>query len=140
MNIHVTTSLPICLGLSAKSGLLASKSLLLEAGLVIYRYFTRLSSRTVISIFNLTSNSTCLLYTHQSGYGYSFCFSSVCGILPVFACSVWIIGKLEIVFPGLRGQQLCFAIKYLGPGLLAGRSTKISFLKLSIAFLPGEQD
>ena len=66
INIRVTTSLPICLGLPAKSGLLASESLLLEARLVIYRYFTRLPSRTIISIFNLTSNSTCLLYTLTS--------------------------------------------------------------------------
>lgn len=62
MNIHVTTSLPTCLGLSAKSGLLASKFLLLKAGLV----FTRLPSITIISIFNLMSNNTCLLYTLTS--------------------------------------------------------------------------
>ena len=141
MNIHVTTSLPICLCLSAKSGLLASKSLLLEAGLVIYRYFTRLPSRTVISIFNLTSNSTCLLYTHQSGYGYSFCFSSVCGILPVFACSVWILASLKSSFLDAGGNSSALPSSTWGLDCsLAGPPRSVFSNSLSIAFLPGEQD
>ena len=86
INIRVTTSLPICLGLPAKSGLLASESLLLEARLVIYRYFTRLPSRTILSIFNLTSNSTCLLYTLTSldmVILFAFCQSAW---LKIYAC------------------------------------------------------
>lgn len=96
-------------------------------------FYQTVTSRTVISIFNLASNSTCLLYLTSLDMA----------ILSAFLVSLWDFACFclqcldywqawGIVFPGLRWQRnFCFAIKYLGPGLLAGRSTKISFLKLT---------
>ena len=81
MNIRGNTSVPNCLGLSAKSGLFSSKSVLFEVGLFIY--FDKWLSRNLTSVFNPPPIGTCVPSTLTSlGVVFLFALCPSAGLKP----------------------------------------------------------